>query len=394
MAGLEAADPRPGALVSSSAIGWYGHRGDEPLDESAPAADDFLAQVCAVWEREAAAAERLDVRVARIRTGVVLDKEGGALAKMLPFFKLGGGGPVAGGRQYMSWIHVDDLVSLYLAALDGGEGWSGPINGTAPSPVTNKAFSKALGRALHRPAVAPVPGFAVRVLYGEMADIVIHGQRVLPSARRRSASTSSIRSSTRRCAARSRAERGAAGRRAGPGGARRPGVGRRVPEFDVVRVDRGERRTRAPRHAGSTFRSTDVDTRRMGTWLHAGRPEDPPAARAHRQPGWVGKRRCRARRRSRSRGRPPPRGALFPHPGKKAPRGADFHLHGGNDAPAPIAPGEHHTRRSRRTTPPPLTSVRSASGGTNVLPGWAQTVYRLAGTRRRARARCGRLVRA
>ena len=180
VAGLEAADPRPGVLVSSSAIGWYGHRGDESLDESAPAADDFLAQVCAVWEREAAAAERLDVRVARIRTGVVLDKEGGALAKMLPIFKLGGGGPVAGGRQYMSWIHVDDLVSLYLAALDGGEGWSGPINGTAPTPVTNKEFSKALGRALHRPAVAPVPGFAVRVLYGEMADIVIHGQRVLP----------------------------------------------------------------------------------------------------------------------------------------------------------------------------------------------------------------------
>jgi len=180
VAGLEAADPRPDVLVSSSAIGWYGHRGDESLDESAPAADDFLAQVCAVWEREAAAAERLDVRVARIRTGVVLDKEGGALAKMLPIFKLGGGGPVAGGRQYMSWIHVDDLVSLYLAALDGGEGWSGPINGTAPTPVTNKEFSKALGRALHRPAVAPVPGFAVRVLYGEMADIVIHGQRVLP----------------------------------------------------------------------------------------------------------------------------------------------------------------------------------------------------------------------
>ena len=180
VAGLEAADPRPGVLVSSSAIGWYGHRGDEPLDEGEPAAGDFLAQVCAVWEREAVAAERLGVRVARIRTGVVLDKDGGALAKMLPFFKLGGGGPVAGGGQYMSWIHVDDLVSLYLAALDGGEGWSGPVNGTAPRPVTNKAFSKALGRALHRPAVAPVPGFAVRLLYGEMADIVVHGQRVLP----------------------------------------------------------------------------------------------------------------------------------------------------------------------------------------------------------------------
>jgi len=181
VAGLEAANPRPATLVSSSAVGWYGHRGDEVLDESAPAADDFLAQVCAVWEREAAAAEALGVRVVRIRTGVVLDKGGGALAKMLPFFKLGGGGPVAGGRQYMSWIHVDDLVSLYLAALDGGADWTGPVNATAPNPVTNKTFSKALGRALHRPAVAPVPSFAVRLLYGEMADIVVYGQRVVPS---------------------------------------------------------------------------------------------------------------------------------------------------------------------------------------------------------------------
>jgi uncharacterized protein len=171
-------------LVSAAAIGWYGHRGDEVLDESEPAADDFLAQVCAVWEREAAAAERLGVRVVRIRTGVVLDKGGGALAKMLPFFKLGGGGPVAGGRQYMSWIHVDDLVALYLAALDGGADWSGPVNATAPTPVTNQAFAKALGRALHRPAVAPVPGFAVRILYGEMADIVVYGQRVVPERAR------------------------------------------------------------------------------------------------------------------------------------------------------------------------------------------------------------------
>ena len=181
VAGLEAANPRPATLVSASAVGWYGHRGDEVLDESAPAAGDFLAQVCAVWEREATAAEGLGVRVARIRTGVVVDKGGGALAKMLPFFKLGGGGPVAGGDQYMSWIHVDDLVSLYLAALDGGADWTGPVNATAPNPVTNKTFSKALGRALHRPAVAPVPSFAVRLLYGEMADIVVYGQRVVPS---------------------------------------------------------------------------------------------------------------------------------------------------------------------------------------------------------------------
>ena len=179
VAGLRAADPRPGVLVSSSAVGWYGPRGDEPVAEDAPAGSDFLAQVCAAWEREAMAAEALDVRVVRIRTGVVLDRGGGALAKMLPFFRLGVGGPVAGGRQWMPWIHVDDLVALYLAALDG-DGWSGPVNGTAPQPVTNRDFSRALGRALHRPALAPVPGLAVRALYGEMADIVVHGQRAVP----------------------------------------------------------------------------------------------------------------------------------------------------------------------------------------------------------------------
>jgi uncharacterized protein (TIGR01777 family) len=183
VAGLRAAEPRPAALVSSSAVGWYGPHGDEVLTEAAPAGDDFLAQVCVAWEREAAAAEELGVRVVRVRTGVVLDKEGGALAKMLPFFKLGGGGPVAGGGQYMSWIHVDDLAAVYLAALDGGD-WSGAVNATAPEPVTNKAFSKALGRALHRPAVAPVPGLAVKALYGEMAQIVVNGQRVVPERTR------------------------------------------------------------------------------------------------------------------------------------------------------------------------------------------------------------------
>jgi uncharacterized protein len=114
-----------------------------------------------------------------VRTGVVLDQGGGALAKMLPFFKLGVGGPVAGGEQYMPWIHVDDVVGLYLAALDG-DAWNGPVNASAPRPVTNKTFSQALGRALHRPAFAPVPGLAVRTLYGEMAEIVTKGQRVIP----------------------------------------------------------------------------------------------------------------------------------------------------------------------------------------------------------------------
>ena len=177
--GLREADPRPGVLVSSSAVGFYGPRGDEPVTEDAAPGDDFLGQLCVTWEREASAAEELGLRVVRVRTGIVLDKNGGALAKMLPFFRLGVGGPVAGGRQYMAWIHVDDLVGIYLAALDG-EHWSGAVNATAPTPATNKEFSEALGRALHRPALAPVPSFAIRALYGEMAQIVITGQRAVP----------------------------------------------------------------------------------------------------------------------------------------------------------------------------------------------------------------------
>jgi uncharacterized protein len=179
VAGIEAADPRPRVLVSSSAVGYYGPHGDEKLDEQTAAGSDFLADVCVIWEREARRAADLGLRVVNVRTGVVLDQDGGALAKMLPFFKLGVGGPVAGGDQYMPWIHVDDVVGLYLAALDG-DAWEGPINASAPEPVTNKAFSKALGRALHRPALAPVPGLAVRTLYGEMAEIVTKGQRVVP----------------------------------------------------------------------------------------------------------------------------------------------------------------------------------------------------------------------
>jgi uncharacterized protein len=179
VAGIEAADPRPRVLVSSSAVGIYGPHGDEELDEQTPAGDDFLAEVCVVWEREAERAAALGLRVVMVRTGLVLDQDGGALAKMLPFFKLGVGGPVAGGEQYMPWIHVDDVVGLYLAALDG-DAWNGPVNASAPRPVTNKTFSQALGRALHRPAFAPVPGLAVRTLYGEMAEIVTKGQRVIP----------------------------------------------------------------------------------------------------------------------------------------------------------------------------------------------------------------------
>ena len=179
VAGIEAAEPRPRVLISSSAVGYYGPHGDEELDETTAAGDDFLAEVCVIWEREAQRAADLGLRVVCVRTGVVLDQNGGALAKMLPFFKLGVGGPVAGGDQYLPWIHVDDVVGIYLAALDG-DAWKGAINASAPTPVTNKAFSKALGRALHRPALAPVPALAIRTLYGEMAEIVTKGQRVIP----------------------------------------------------------------------------------------------------------------------------------------------------------------------------------------------------------------------
>lgn len=179
VAGLRDADPRPGVLVASSAVGYYGKHGDERVAESTPAGEDFLADVCVRWEREADAAAALGVRVVTIRTGVVLDRDGGALKTMLPPFKAGVGGPVAGGGQYMPWIHVDDIVGLYLKALDDAS-WSGPYNGSAPEPVTNKEFSKALGKVLHRPAFAPVPAVALKVLYGEMAEIVTEGQRAVP----------------------------------------------------------------------------------------------------------------------------------------------------------------------------------------------------------------------
>ena len=167
-------------LVSASAVGYYGARGDEPVAEDAAPGDDFPARVCVAWEREARAAEAFGMRVVNVRTGVVLDSAGGALAKMLPPFKLGVGGPVAGGRQYMPWIHVDDVVGIYVAALDGPD-WRGAVNATAPAPVTNAEFSKALGRALHRPAVLPVPGFALRLLYGEMSTIVTEGANMVPA---------------------------------------------------------------------------------------------------------------------------------------------------------------------------------------------------------------------
>jgi len=171
---------RPRVLVSQSGAGWYGHRGDERLDESRPAGDDFLARLSADWEAEARRAEEHGVRVVVNRTGVVLSPSGGALEKMLPFFKLGIGGPVAGGKQYVPWVHLDDVVGAILFELDT-EAARGPVNVTAPEPATNRDFSKALGRVLRRPAIAPVPALAVKALYGEMADIVTTGQRAVPA---------------------------------------------------------------------------------------------------------------------------------------------------------------------------------------------------------------------
>jgi hypothetical protein len=176
VAALALADPQPGVLVSASAAGYYGDRGPDELDESAPPADDFLASLCVDWER---AADGAGVRVVKVRTGVVLHRAGGALKTMLPPFRLGLGGPIAGGRQYMPWISLDDIVGIYLAALSN-DTWSGPVNGSAPASATNAEFSGALGRALKRPALLPIPGFAVKALFGEMASVVIASQRMVP----------------------------------------------------------------------------------------------------------------------------------------------------------------------------------------------------------------------
>jgi uncharacterized protein (TIGR01777 family) len=168
------------SLLSGSAIGYYGAHGDEPLDEEAPAGTGFLAETCVAWEAAADAAADIGLRVVKLRTGVVLDPAGGALAKLLPPFKLGVGGPVAGGRQYVSWVQLDDLVGIALAAL-GDERYRGAVNGTAPEPVRNAELARALGRALHRPALLPIPAFALKALYGEMAQTVTTGARVVPA---------------------------------------------------------------------------------------------------------------------------------------------------------------------------------------------------------------------
>jgi uncharacterized protein (TIGR01777 family) len=177
--GIAQAARKPAVLVSASAVGYYGDRGDEELTESARPADDFLARVCVDWEREAVAAEKAGVRVVTARTGIVLGAGGGALAKMLTPFKLGGGGPLGNGRQWMPWIHVADLARLYVHAAETSS-IQGAMNAVAPHPVRNSEFTKALGRALHRPAFIPAPYFGLRLLFGEFAQVLFASQRVIP----------------------------------------------------------------------------------------------------------------------------------------------------------------------------------------------------------------------
>src|SRR5579863_3900725 len=171
----------PPVLISASGIGYYGSRGDEILTERSKRGADFLAQVVIGWEREARAAEQLGVRVVPLRFGMVLGRGGGALKKMLLPFRLGLGGRLGSGRQWMSWIHLDDLISLIGFAIESAQ-CKGAINGVAPHPVTNAEFTHDLADALHRPAIFPVPELALKLLYGEMSEVILGSQRVVPEA--------------------------------------------------------------------------------------------------------------------------------------------------------------------------------------------------------------------
>jgi uncharacterized protein (TIGR01777 family) len=183
--GLRRLKTRPRVLVSGSAVGYYGSRGDELLTEaSAPGTGDFLADVCIAWEKAAREAEPLGIRVVLSRTGVVLGK-GGPLAKMLPPFRFGLGGPLGNGRQWMPWIHLDDMVELLLH-MANTESILGPVNAVAPHPVTNRQLAKTIGKQLHRPAILPAPYFGLRLLLGEFAKILFDSQRCVPEVAERS----------------------------------------------------------------------------------------------------------------------------------------------------------------------------------------------------------------
>jgi uncharacterized protein (TIGR01777 family) len=171
----------PSALVSASAIGYYGDRGDEPIDEQSTPGNDFVARVCVQWEAATAPAADAGIRVARVRSGIVLGREGGVLPRLLLPFRLGLGGRIASGRQYMSWISIDDEVRAILHALTQ-DGVAGPVNLTGPAPVTNDEFTKTLGRVVRRPTVIPTPLLPLRARYGSelVQHLLVEGQRVLP----------------------------------------------------------------------------------------------------------------------------------------------------------------------------------------------------------------------
>jgi len=177
---ISALQHKPRVLISQSAIGYYGNRGEAIVDESSEPGDSFDAEVVREWEKAAHEVDPTGVRLAIVRTGHVLDPRGGFLGPQLTPFKLGVGGPLAGGAQYVSWIHIEDEIGILLWAVDD-ERVSGTVNATAPNPVTNKVFSKALGRALGRPAVVPVPGITLDLMYGrEFGKVLRGGQRVVP----------------------------------------------------------------------------------------------------------------------------------------------------------------------------------------------------------------------
>jgi len=179
-AAINAAAAPPSLLVNGSAVGYYGPCGDEVLTEDAAAGHDFLANVCTMWEAEAQAAATNRTRVVMVRTGIVLEKDGGALPPMLPPFRFGAGGPVGSGRQYWPWIHRADWIGLLQWILQTAA-VTGAVNATAPNPVSNAEFAHTLGRVMHRPSLLPAPGFALRVLLGEMADgLLLSGQRAIP----------------------------------------------------------------------------------------------------------------------------------------------------------------------------------------------------------------------
>ena len=179
-AALRAARRQPGVLVNASAVGFYGNRGNEELTETSGPGTGFLAETTVAWEEAARRAAPAGVRLVLPRIGVVLGEDGGALSKMLLPFRLGLGGPLGSGTQWMPWIHRDDLVGLLVAALEDPR-FEGPVNATAPGPVTMREFASTLGRVLHRPAFAPAPAFAIRAAMGEMAALVLDGQKALPT---------------------------------------------------------------------------------------------------------------------------------------------------------------------------------------------------------------------